>query len=141
VKKILLVAFLVPFLAACGEKSDKPGSTVPAGAAQEGAAGARAVVEAYFASAKFGGGDQMLALGTPEWREKERSSGKAFTSIIANGSYSVKSREIRDPAVEGDVARVSARVVLVDREGKDDPEGMNFTLKRADGRWWITDLR
>jgi hypothetical protein len=135
-------------LAACGGDSDAPkkGPAAPppaappvAGPAAEGAAGARAVVEAYLVAAKVPDESAMLALGTPEFQEKEKTWSKAFTLNIVKKGFALQSYEIREPAVTGDSANVSVRAVF-SVNGKDDPEGMRFVLARRDGRWWITEL-
>jgi hypothetical protein len=143
-------AALVLALAACGKDPApgpvdgppvKPPPAAPSAAfAAEGAVGARAVVDAYLAAARAGDGEAMYALGTPEWREKERTWKKGFTPAIGKKELVVKTADVREPAVEGEKATVSVGAVFV-VDGKDDKEGMRFTLERRDGRWWITDLR
>jgi hypothetical protein len=149
-----LLAAALALLAACG-KSDPPASpsAPPTGAStpsastpaapvgtQEGAAGARAVVDAYLAAAKVPDEAAMLALGTPEWREREKTWQKGFTVNIVRKGYALKSAEVREPEVSGETATVSVRAVFLD-QGRDDPEGMRFSLERREGRWWISDLR
>ena len=143
-------------LAACGHDADGPAAPAapaapvapptpntpaipPAGPTAEGAAGARAAVEAYLIAAKKPDEASMLALGTPEWQKKETTWRKAFTFNIVKSGFAMKTYEVRDPEVEGDKANVSVRAVFSDN-GKDDREGMRFTLERRDGRWWITEL-
>jgi hypothetical protein len=138
---LLSLALAAASHAGCGKDEEKTGAPpASAGATLEGAAGARAVVEAYFAAAKVPDRDAMLALGTPEWQEKEKTGDRRFTPMIANGTFRLKSFEIREPSVAGDKATVSTRAVFVDKDGKEDPEGMRFGLVRKDGRWWISDL-
>jgi hypothetical protein len=81
----------------------------------------------------------MLALGTPEWQKKETTWKKAFTFNIVKSGFALKTYEIREPEIEGDKATVSVRAIF-DESGKDNREGMRFTLERRDGRWWITEL-
>lgn len=125
-----------------GEKPVEKPATPPTagGPTLEGAAGARAVVEAYLAAAKVPDEAAMYALGTPEWQNTEKTKPRRFTPAIAKGQFKLKSAEVRDPTVEGDTANVSVRAVFVDEKGKDDNEGMRFQLVRKDGRWWITEL-
>jgi hypothetical protein len=143
---------LTASLFGCGDDSGGGGTTLatptpatppppapPSGAALEGAAGARAVVEAYLAAARVPDEAAMLALGTPQWREKEKAWAKGFTTNIARKGFALKTAEVREPEVSGEEARVSVRAVFV-VEGEDDNEGMRFTLVRRDGRWWISDL-
>ena len=106
----------------------------------EGAAGARGAVEAYMVAAGKPDQEAMLALGTPEWRTKETTWKKSFTLNIVKSGFALKSYEVREPELEGDKASVSVRAIFSDA-GKDNGEGMRFTLERRDGRWWITDLR
>jgi hypothetical protein len=142
-------------LAACGDSdpatpTPPPPPTVqtppptsaprPEAFAAEGSAGARAVVEAYLVAAKALDADAMLALGTPEWREKEKTWKKGFTVNITQRDYKLKSYVLREPAIEGETATLSVRAVFLD-QGKEDGEGMTFSLVRKDGRWWISDLR
>lgn len=137
-------------LVACGAKSDEPaastGSTTPAAPAAPtvspttaGADGARAAVEAYLVAAKKLDESAMLALGTAEWQQKEKTWKKAFTRNILQAGFALKSYDIRDPELDGDKATVSVRALFSDK-GKDDREGMRFSLERRDGRWWITEL-
>ena len=92
------------------------------------------------AAAKVPAEAEMLALGTPEWQAKEKTWAKGFTMNIVKGNLKLKSYEVRDPKVEGDTANVSVRATFVDKDGKDDGEGMRFALVRKDGRWWISNL-
>jgi hypothetical protein len=144
VPRYIALAFAL-LLCSCGEDSPKiapPAAPPPAsGPALEGSAGARAAVDAYFAAARKPDEEAMLALGTAEWREKEKTGNRTFTPVIAQGKARLKSAEIREPVVTGDTAKVSVRAVFTGQNGRDDNEGMNFTLVRKDGRWWITDLR
>jgi hypothetical protein len=140
------LASLFLLLAACGDPQAPaappaaPPSTAPAGpSALEGAAGARATVEAYLVAAKVPDEAAMLALGTPAWRERETTWKKAFTRNIVKAGFALKAWEVREPEVEGDRASVSVRATFSD-QGRDDPEGMRFSLERRDGRWWITEL-
>jgi hypothetical protein len=144
----LLAVVVFAALPACGDspKPSAPPATPPPAAAStvgfalEGAAGARAVVDAYYAAARAADLDGMLALGTPEWQTKEKTAPRRFSPAIAKKQLTVKTARIDEPAVTGDSATVHVGVVFVDEKGRDDKEGMNFTLVRKDGRWWITDL-
>jgi hypothetical protein len=122
--------------------ASSPPAPAPAAAdfAKEGADGARAVVEAYLLAAKVPDEEAMLALGTPEWREKERTWAKGFTVNIVKKGFALRSHEVRELEVAGETAKVSVRAVFLDA-GKEDREGMRFSLVRREGRWWISELR
>ncbi len=148
--RIVLAVVLSLLATACGRDADgpaapaaRPSPDAPAartvGPTAEGAAGARATVEAYLVAAKKPDEASMLALGTPDWQKKETTWKKAFTFHIVKSGNALRSYEIRDPETEGDKATVSVRA-LFNENGKDHREGMRFSLERRDGRWWITEL-
>jgi hypothetical protein len=156
----LVVLTLALAVAACGDAKDPYGSGKPSegpppppsgkpphvvaapiagGSALEGAAGARATVDSYLLAAKRVDEAGMLALGTAEFQKTEKTWKKAFTLNIVKGGFALKSYEVREPEVSGDTANVSVGATFV-VDGKDDPEGMRFTLTRRDGKWWITEI-
>jgi hypothetical protein len=143
-RKLPAVALFL-LLAACGDKPAGPAApATPAAPAasptEEGAVGARAAVEAYMVAAKKPDEAAMLALGTAEFQAKEKTWKKGFTLNLVKKVIALKTYEIRDPEVEKDAATVSVRAVFL-AEGKDNGEGMRFSLVRRDGRWWIAELR
>lgn len=126
----LFLAFLVVALsgiAACG-KAAAADQTTP-----------RGTVDAWVAAAKAKDKDALLALGTPEWAEKERTWKKSFTKALFEDGWELVSAEVREPEIEGETARVSARAQFM-HDGKPDGEGLRFTLILQNGRWVITTL-
>lgn len=99
-----------------------------------------AVVTAYIDAATANKLDDMLALMTPECREKEKAWEKGFTKNIGDGKVKLKSHEMREPEVTGDSATVSVKAVFVGADGADDNEGMRFVLKQQADGWWIAQI-
>ena len=99
----------------------------------------RGTVDAWIAAAKAKDKEALLALGTPEWAEKERTWKKSFTNALFEGGWELVSAEVREPSIEGDTANVSARAQFM-HDGKPDGEGLRFTLVLKNGRWLITTL-
>lgn len=98
-----------------------------------------ATTTAYLAAAQTANVEAMLALMTPECREKEKAGERAFTKAIGDGKIKLKTHDMRPPEVTGDTAKVSVKAVFI-ADGKDDNEGMRFELKLQDGAWLITSI-
>jgi hypothetical protein len=96
--------------------------------------------KAYLVAAQASKVDDMLALMTPECRDKERTWADGFTKNIADGKIKLKSYEMREPVVTDDTANVSVKAVFV-ADGVDDNEGMRFALKKQGDDWLIAEIR
>ncbi len=117
-------------------------STSPAASAVDRAT-PEIVARAYFAAASAVDLEGMLALMTPEYRERERTWSKGFTKNIADGKIRLKSYEMREPEVTGDTAKLSVRAIfsVAVIDGEDGHEAMHFELVREAGQWSISSLK
>lgn len=95
--------------------------------------------KAYLEAATAGKVDDMLALMTPECRDKEKSWDKGFTKNITDGKIKLKSYEVREPEITDDTARVSVKAIFI-VDGADDNEGMRFVLKKQTDDWLIAEI-
>ena len=136
---LLFVTLLIT--AGCGESPPGEPGDGPAGSAATAPdqSTPKATVEAWIAAAKAGDRERALSLGTDEWRQKETTWDRSFTTAVFDKGYQLLRCEIRDPEIEGDEARVSCRAVFL-VEGEEDNEGLRFRLVKIDGKWRIAEL-
>jgi hypothetical protein len=133
---------------ACGGTATPPATTADAPAqapedvtpAMVDRSSPAAAARAYLEAALTNRHGDMLAVMTPECRDREKSWDKGFTRNIVDGKIQLKSYELREPEVTGDTAKVSARAIFV-VDGADDNEGVRFALRQEADGWLITEIR
>jgi hypothetical protein len=94
----------------------------------------------WLEAAKKGDADAAYALGTEEWRAKEKAGDRTFTALVASGRLRLLRWDLHPGLGEGDSATVTAAAVFASPDGQEDKERLAFQLVHRDERWWIVGL-
>jgi hypothetical protein len=99
------------------------------------------VVATWIAAVQANDADRAYSLGTPAWAARERSWAQGLTRTITMQGVRLEVVEQSPAQVVRDEALVKVRAVMHRPGAEPDNEGLNFGLRKVQGRWRISGLR
>ncbi len=100
----------------------------------------QATVESWLRAVQAVDREAALSLGTADWRAREESWARSFTSAVFEHGLRLQSFTVHEAEIDGDEASLAVTAVFV-IDGEEDGEGLRFRLAREEESWRIVELR